>query len=288
MSEKIKEGPSLATSKIAVFKGRDIRRVLHKNEWWFAVNDVVQALTDTPDPKDYIRKMRDREDELGKGWGQIVTPLSVPTSGGPQNLNCANTEGIFRIIQSIPSPKAEPFKRWLAKTGYERVQEIDNPELAVSRMRTLYRLKGYSDEWIETRVRGVKVRKGLTDEWKARGVSGESEYSILTAEISNAAFGMTPEEYKRHKGLDQPSENLRDHMTDLELIFTMLGEAATTEIARKKDVVGFDPNKKAAREGGTVAGNARKDLEKRSGRKVVSAVNYKQLPEKKMRKLLAQ
>jgi hypothetical protein len=288
MLENKKEISSAISSKIAVFKGREIRKVFHNSEWWFAISDVVQALTDTPDPKDYIRKMRDREEELGKGWGQIVTPLSVPTSGGPQNLNCANTEGIFRIIQSIPSPKAEPFKRWLAKTGYERVQEIDNPELAISRMRTLYRLKGYSDEWIETRVRGVKVRKGLTDEWKARGVKGESEYSILTAEISNAAFGMTPEEYKRHKGLDQPSENLRDHMTDLELIFTMLGEAATTEIARKKDVVGFDPNKKAAREGGTVAGSARKDLERRSGRKVISAINYKTLPEKKVRKLLAQ
>ena len=223
---------------------------------------------------------------LAKGWGQIVTPLSVQTSGGPQNLNCANTEGIFRIIQSIPSPKAEPFKRWLAKVGYERVQEIQDPELAVKRMRAIYRAKGYSDEWIETRMRSVRVRKELTDEWQSRGVEGENEYSILTAEISNAAFGMTPEEYNRHKGLDKSSDNLRDHMTDLELIFNMLGEAATTEIARKKDVRGFGPNKKTAKEGGAVAGSARLDLERRSGRKVVSAVNYKQLPEKKVRKLL--
>ncbi len=275
-----------AESKIAVFKGKEIRKTIHNNEWWFVVNDIVQALTDTPDPKDYIRKMRDRDPELGKGWGQIVTPLFIHTSGGPQNLNCANTEGIFRIIQSIPSPKAEPFKRWLAKVGYERVQEIEDPELAIKRTRATYRIKGYSDEWIEKRMRGIDVRKNLTDEWNKRGVKGENEYSILTSEISKAAFGLTPEEYKKHKRLEKPGENLRDHMTDLELIFNMLGEAATTEITQKKDIVGFEPAKKAANEGGTVAGNARKDLEKRSGRKVVSAINYKELPEKHVRKML--
>jgi methylphosphotriester-DNA--protein-cysteine methyltransferase len=184
------------------------------------------------------------------------------------------------------SSEAEPFKRWLAKVGYERIQEIENPELAIKRTRATYQLKGYSDEWIEKRVRGIEVRKNLTDEWKKRDVKGEDEYSILTSEISKAAFGLTPEEYKKHKGLDKPNENLRDHMTDLELIFNMLGEAATTEIAQKRDVVGFEPNKKAANDGGTVAGNARKDLEKQSGRKVVSAINYKELPEKKIRKLL--
>jgi DNA-damage-inducible protein D len=166
-------------SKIAGLKGKEIRKTIHDNEWWFAVNDVVAALTDTPDPKDYIRKMRDRDEELGKGWGQIVTPLLVQTSGGPQNLNCANTEGIFRIIQSIPSPKAEPFKRWLAKVGYERVQEIENPELAIKRTRATYRIKGYSDEWIEKRMRGIEARKNLTDEWEKRGINGQDEYSIL-------------------------------------------------------------------------------------------------------------
>jgi len=155
----------IPSDKIAVFKGKGIRKTLHNNEWWFVVNDVVQILTDTPDAKDYIRKMRDRDEDLGKGWGQIVTPLSVSTEGGPQNLNCANTEGIFRIIQSIPSPKAEPFKRWLAKVGYERVQEIEDPELAIKRMRATYMAKGYSDEWINTRMRGVDVRKKLTEEW---------------------------------------------------------------------------------------------------------------------------
>jgi len=284
--EKRKDEIAVPSTRIAVFKGKEIRKTLHKNEWWFVVNDIIQALTDTPDPKDYTRKMRDRDEELGKGWGQIVTPLSVQTTGGLQNLNCANTEGIFRIIQSIPSPKAEPFKRWLAKVGYERVQEIEDPELAIKRTRATYRIKGYSEEWIEKRMRGIDVRNNLTEEWKKRGVKGENEYSILTSEISKAAFGFTPEEYKKHKGLDQSSENLRDHMTDLELIFNMLGEAATTEIAQKRNVIGFEPNKTAAKDGGAVAGNARKDLEKHSGRKVVSAVNYKELPEKKVRKML--
>jgi hypothetical protein len=286
MADKRETPLSDDSLKIAVIKGKEIRKTIFNNEWWFVVNDVVQALTDTPDPKDYIRKMRDRDEDLGKGWGQIVTPLSVQTSGGSQNLNCANTEGIFRIIQSIPSPKAEPFKRWLAKVGYERIQEIEDPELAIKRTKATYRIKGYSDEWIEKRIRGIEVRKNLTNEWKKRGIKDEVEYSILTSEISKAAFGLTPEQYKKHKGLKKPTENLRDHMTDLELIFNMLGEAATTEITQKKDIVGFNPAKKAANEGGTVAGNARKDLEKRSGRKVVSAINYKELSEKKVRKML--
>jgi DNA-damage-inducible protein D len=192
------------SSKIAVFKGKEIRKTIQNNEWWFVVNDIIQALTDTSDPKDYTRKMRDRDVELGKGWGQIVTPLSIQTAGGLQNLNCANTEGIFRIIQSIPSPKAEPFKRWLAKVGYERVQEIEDPELAIKRTRATYRIKGYSDEWIEKRIRGIDVRKKLTDEWQKRGVHKEDEYSILTAEISKAAFGLTPEEYKNTKDLTNP------------------------------------------------------------------------------------
>jgi DNA-damage-inducible protein D len=254
---KKKDDVSLPSEHIAVFKKREIRRTLHNNEWWFVVEDVVLALIDSNDPKQYVQRMKLRDPELQKGWVQIVHTLSIPTSGGPQNLNCANTEGIFRIIQSIPSPKAESFKRWLAKVGYERIQEIENPELAIKRTRATYQIKGYSDEWIEKRIRGIEVRKNLTDEWKKRGVKGEDEYSILTSEISKAAFGMTPEEYKTHKGLESPHENLRDHMTDLELIFNMLGEAATTEIAQKRDVVGFEPNKKAANDGGTVAGNAR-------------------------------
>ncbi|HKI49956.1 MAG TPA: BRO family protein, partial [Desulfobacteria bacterium] len=217
------------------------------------------------------------------GWGQIATLLSVQTEGGPQRMNCANTEGIFRIIQSIPSPKAEPFKRWLAKVGYERVQEIDDPELATKRTRALYKAKGYSDDWIEKRMRGIAIREELTDEWKKRKVRREKEYAILTAEIAKAAFGVTPGEHKKLKGLSR--ENLRDHMTDLELIFSMLGEAATTEITRVDDAEGFQENKCAAHKGGEVAGTARKDLERKTRKKVVSPENYLEIPQKKRKQL---
>lgn len=264
-------------SNIAVFRGKEIRKTIHKNEWWFSVADIVVALTDTVNAQDYIKKMRSRDEELGKGWGQIVTPLWLDTEGGKQQLNCANTEGIFRIIQSIPSPKAEPFKRWLAKVGYERVQEIENPELATKRTRALYKAKGYSDDWIEKRMRGIAIREELTDEWKKREVKEKREYEILTAEIVKAAFGITPSTHKKFKGLKR--ENLRDHMTDLELIFSMLGEAATTEITRVDDVKGFHESRHAARKGGEVAGKARKDLEKKTGKRVVSRENYLTTPQ---------
>lgn len=257
---------------IIVFKNNKIRRVLHENVWWFVITDVIAILTDSDQPAGYLKDMRRRDPELSKGWGQIATPLSIGTAGGRQNLNCANTEGIFRIIQSIPSPKAEPFKRWLAKVGYERVQEIEDPELASQRARAIYKAKGYSEGWIEKRMRGIQVREELTDEWKNRNVGGDNEYAILTAEISKATFGLTPTEYKKFKGLKR--ENLRDHMTDLELIFSMLGEASTTEIARNNDAQGFDENHVAACAGGEVAGNARKDLEARSGKRVTTTKNY--------------
>jgi len=259
-------------TQIAIFQGKKVRKTVHQNEWCFVVNDIVKILTDTPNVKDYIRKMRIRDKELGKGWGQIVTPLSINTAGGKQKLNCANTEGIFRIIQSIPSPKAEPFKRWLARVGYERIQEIEDPELATKRTRAIYKAKGYSDAWIEKRMRGIEIRDTLTDEWQKRGVKEQKEYAILTAEISKAAFNMTPSEYKKFKGLKR--ENLRDHMDDLELIFSMLGEAATTEIAKTKDTQGLDENKGAAQKGGSVAGRARKDLERKTGKKVSTKENY--------------
>lgn len=234
-------------------------------------------MTDSTNPSDYLKKLRKRDGFLSdafKGGGQLVPPLGLEfeTQGGRQLLLCWNTEGVFRLIQSIPSPKAEPFKRWLAKVGYERVQEIENPELASKRVRAIYKAKGYSDDWIEKRMRSIAIRDELTDEWKKRGVKEQREYAILTAEISKATFGLTPTEYTELKRLKR--ENLRDHMTDLELIFSMLGEASTTEIARNKDVQGFPQNKKAALEGGTVAGNARRELEQRSGRKVVTAENY--------------
>jgi hypothetical protein len=226
--------------RVALFQGNQVRRVIHNNEWWFVVVDVVAVLTDSANPTDYFNKVRQRDPELAKGYGQIVHPLSVPTAGGPQKLNCANTEGLFRLIQSIPSPKAEPFKRWLAKIGCERIQEIEDPELATKRTRALYKAKGYSDDWIEKRMRSIAIRDELTGEWKKRGVKERLEYAILTAEISKAAFGLTRTEYAELKNLKR--ENLRDHMTDLELIFSMLGEAATTEIARNRDAQGFPQN----------------------------------------------
>ena len=220
----------METTKIVLFKGSKIRKTFYKNEWWFAIVDVVSALTDSIQPSGYIKDMRRRDPELAKGWRQIATPLSIKTVGGTQKINCANTEGVFRIIQSIPSLKAEPFKRWLAKVGYERVKEIENPELATKRTRMLYRLKGCFNDWIEKRIRGIAIREELADEWQKRGAKQLRDYEILTAEISIATFGITPNEYKKHKGFKR--ENLRDHMDDFELIFTMLGERSTTEIHR--------------------------------------------------------
>jgi DNA-damage-inducible protein D len=261
--------------RMVVFQEKTIRRTWHENEWWFSVQDVVAVLTDSTNPVDYIKKMRLRDNELSQGWGQLVTPLRLETEGGIQRANCANTEGIFRIIQSIPSPKAEPFKRWLAQVGYERVKEIEDPELASTRARELYEAKGYPKDWIEKRMRSIAIRGALTDEWKTRGVAEGREYSILTAEIARATFGITPGAHKKLKGLEQAkAANLRDHMTDLELIFTMLGEASTTEIAKRKDAQGFHQNRTAAREGGAVAGNARKELEVKSGTPVISRANY--------------
>jgi len=268
----------MEATKIALFKGKKIRKTIHNNEWWFVIVDVVAALTDSLQPDGYLKDMRRRDPELSKGWGQIATPLLIKTEGGQQKINCANTEGIFRIIQSIPSPKAEPFKRWLAKVGYERVQEIENPEIATKRTRVLYKLKGYSDDWIEKRMRGIAIREELTDEWKERGAKEAQDYEILTAEISKATFGITPGEYKNLKGLKR--ENLRDHMDDFELIFTMLGERSTTEIHRTEDSQGLNKLKSDAKAGGDIAGNARKQLEKRLGRSVVTKNNFLKQPSK--------
>ena len=269
-------------SNIKLFESKQIRTVWNEpdQKWYFIVADVVQVLTDTPNPTDYIKKMRKRDELLSQGWGQFVTPLLVETTGGKQKLNCANAQGLLRIIQSIPSPKAEPFKLWLAKVGSERLEEIENPELATQRTRELYKLKGYPDDWIEKRMRSIAVREELTEEWKNRGVKEQIEYSILTAEISKATFGLTPSEYKNVKGLK--SQNLRDHMTDLELIFSMLGEASTTEIVKTQNPKGFLQNKKIAKLGGTVAGNARKELETRTGKKIVTSENF--LPQTKKKK----
>ncbi len=265
-------------TRIALFKGKQIRKMLYQNEWWFVINDIIESLTGSTDPAQYFKRLKEREKELSellaKGGVHFVPPLmlEVDTAGGKQKMYCWNTEGIFRLIQSIPSPKAEPFKRWLAKVGYERVQEIEDPELASKRTRMLYKLKGYSDDWIEKRMRGIAIREELTDEWQKRGAREDKDYEILTAQISKAAFGVTPNEYKKLKGLKR--ENLRDHMDDFELIFTMLGERATTEIHRTEDSEGMPKLKDDAHAGGKIAGNARKALEKRLKRPIISKHNY--------------
>ena len=268
-------------STIKLFESKRVRSFWNEPEaaWYFVVEDVVAILTESNDPKQYIKRLRQRDEELAKGWVQFVPTLPVDTPGGKQKMGCASTKGLLRIIQSIPSPKAEPFKLWLAQVGADRLDEIENPELAAQRTRELYKLKGYPDDWIEKRMRSIAIREELTEEWKSRGVQEKVEYAILTSEISKATFGLTPAEYKKVKGLK--SQNLRDHMTDLELIFSMLGEASTTEIVKTKNPQGFVENKKVAKQGGDVAGNARLELESRTGKKVVSKGNYLPAPEQK-------
>ena len=273
---------------IKLFEAKQVRSVWDdaRGKWYFSIVDVIEILTESSDPGAYWRKLKER---LKKEGNETVTNchgLKMTAADGKQRLtDVADTEQLLRLIQSIPSPKAEPFKRWLARVGFERLEEIENPELTAKRMRELYRAKGYSDAWIEKRVRGIAIRDELTNEWQQRGVKKEREYSILTAEISRATFGMTPSEYKEFKGLEKQRDNLRDHMTDLELIFTMLGEASTTEIARNRDAQGYGENLDAAVDGGTVAGTARKDLEKKSGKRVATQENFKEIAEAKKRKI---
>jgi len=266
--------PPESQGKIVVFGAKQIRRVWLEGQWFFSVVDIVAALTDSDNPRNYWNMMKAREQKQSAiQLSTLCVQLKLPSSDGKSyKTDCVNTEAAFRVIQSIPSPKAEPFKRWLAQVGRERIDEIENPELAQQRMREIYQQKGYPRDWIEKRVRSIAIRDELTDEWKNRGVQKQNDFAILTAEITKATFGVTPSQYKELKGLQR--ENLRDHMNDLELIFTMLGEAATTEITRNKDAQGFDQNKTAAREGGTVAGDARRHLESKSGRKVVTPRNY--------------
>ena len=273
----------METTKIALFKGKKIRKTLFQNEWWFSVVDVVEALTESDRPSAYWTAMKVRiQSEEGIQLSTLCRQLKLLAEDGKmRETDCADTEGMFRIIQSIPSPKAEPFNRWLAKVGYERVKEIENPELATKRTRLLYKLKGYSEDWIEKRMRGIAIREELTDEWKKRGANDRREYEILTAEISKATFGVTPVEYKKLKGLKR--ENLRDHMDDFELIFSMLGERSTTEIHRTEDSKGMPKLKHDASRGGRIAGIARKELEKELGRPVVSRKNF--LPGKTKKEL---
>jgi DNA-damage-inducible protein D len=265
-------------ANIKLFESKKIRSVWNEGEqkWYFSVQDVVEVLTDSSDVKQYIKRMLSRDELLQGNWGTICTLVEMEAADGKKRkVQAADTKGLLRIIQSIPSPKTEPFKLWLAQVGADRLEEIENPELAAQRTRELYKLKGYPDDWIEKRMRSIAIREELTGEWKNRGVKDKIEYAILTAEISKATFGLTPADYKKVKGLK--SQNLRDHMTDLELIFSMLGEASTTAIVKTKDPKGFEENKIVAKQGGKIAGDARKALEIKTGEKVITSKNY--LPE---------
>lgn len=263
-------------TNIKLFQDKKIRSAWNEEEeqWYFSVVDVVEALTDSPNPRQYWRKMKDRDLKEYQSYPFWVQLKLTSTDGKKYNTDCANIKGLLRIIQSIPSPKAEPFKQWLATVGYERMLEIENPELAQERMKELYEKKGYPKDWIDKRLRGMAIRQNLTDEWKKRGIILEQDYAILTAEISKATFGMTPSEYKEFKGLTKKNQNLRDHMDDLELIFTMLGERVTTEISQKEDPETFEESRKIAKRGGNVAGVARKETEKELGRSVSTPNNY--------------
>ncbi|MEA3430581.1 MAG: BRO family protein [Nanoarchaeota archaeon] len=269
----------MLNNKIIVFENNRIRRVLHNDDWYFSVVDIVEALTDSPTPRQYWGKVKDREFiqfQLSPIWVQLK--LKAP-DGKMRFTDCANTESMFRLIQSIPSKKAEPFKKWLAKVGYERVQEIENPELAQKRMKEIYKQKGYSEQWIEKRIRGIAIRQELTGEWKQRGVNEQKDFAILTNEITKATFGKNVKEYKEYKNLQ--NQNLRDHMDDIELILTMLGEATTTRFTKDRDSRQFIKLKKDAKDGGDIAGSTRKDIEKKLGKTIVSKDNYLESSEKK-------
>lgn len=273
------------TTQIKLFEEKKVRSVWEENEqqWYFSVIDVVEVLTESVNPRDYWFKMKKRvHSEDGIELSTICRQFKmIAQDGKNRETDCANVKSLFRIIQSIPSPKAEPFKQWLAQVGYERMQEIENPELAQERMKELYEKKGYSKDWIDKRLRGIAIRQNLTDEWKERGITKEKDFAILTAEISKATFGLTPSEYKNVKGLTKKNQNLRDHMTDLELIFTMLGERVTTEISQQEKPEDFEENKDVARRGGNVAGVARKETERELGHSVISSENYLNLERKK-------
>jgi len=272
--------------KLVVFNNKSIRRIWFENDWWFSVVDIIFVLTNSSDAKDYWYRLKNRlTSEEKSELSTYCRQLKLESKDLKRYItDCAKTEGIFRIIQSIPSPKAEPLKRWLAKIGKDRVDEIDNPELAQERIKNIYEQKGYSKDWIEKRMRGTAIRQGLTDEWEKRGLNIQRDFAILTAEISRATFGMTPSEYKEFKNLPIKSKvNLRDHMTDFELIFTMLGEKVTTEISENEKPDNIVKHKQVAKRGGKVAGNARQQTEKEIGKSVISKENY--LPKKTNKKL---
>ena len=262
-------------NKLVVFQGKEVRRSWHNDEWYYSLVDIIAVLSESKNPTDYLKKIRKRDEELKTYIGTNCPQVEMQTTSGKNRKTLAgNTKDAFRLIQSIPSKKAEPFKQWLAQVGKERLDEIENPELVQERMKEIYEQKGYPKDWIDKRLRGIAIRQNLTDEWKERGIKEHRDYAILTAEISKATFGMTPSEYKEFKNLPVKSKlNLRDNMDDLELIFTMLGERVTTEISQKEKPETFQENKNVAKRGGKVAGDARKNTEKELGRSITSDKN---------------
>ena len=273
MPKKIKK-----QEDIALFEQQGVRKKWHKGKWYSSVSDVVQVLTDSKDVKQYVKKLRQRDAELSFYWGTICTPLELISKDGKKRKETtADLKGIFRIIQSIPSPKAEPFKRWLAKVGKERIDEIANPELAVNRAKEIYEKKGYEKDWIDKRMRGIAVRNTLTDEWKERDVRG-IEYAILTNEIYKGTFEYDYKSLMRIKSLDKKrGDNLRDHMGDVELILTMLAEATSTEITKTRNSKGINEIQEDVKKGGQIAGDARKKIEAETSKKVITKRNYKEL-----------
>jgi hypothetical protein len=274
------------SDKVAFFEGKRIRKIMHEGEWRFSIIDVVEVLVGGDRPRKYWNDLKKKLH--AEGYSEVsekIGQLKMPAPDGKMRLtDCADTETMFRVIQSIPSPKVEPLKRWLARVGKERIDEIENPELSMERMQLLYEKKGYPKDWIDKRMRGIAVRQDLTGEWQNRGARTSLEYAILTNEIMQGAFALQVDEYKQVKGLER--ENLRDHMTDIELILTMLAEATTSKLHRDRDSQGFEPLQKDAREGGNVAGRTRRDIEKRSGKAVVTSENYKELAGKGQKKKL--
>ena len=270
---------------LVVFEGKEIRRLWYNEQWYFSVIDIIAVLTNSPTPRQYWGKVKDREFiqlQLSPIWVQLKLPAE---DGKLRETDCANTESMFRIVQSIPSPKAEPFKRWLARVGYERIQEIENPELAQNRVKEYYELKGYPKDWIDKRLRGIAIRQELTDEWKNRNVTQEKEFAILTNEITKATFGKTVQEYKQFKGVPKKNQNLRDHMNDWELILTMVGEKATTDITTAKDAQSFEECKDTSKEGGEVARNTKDEIERKTGKLLTSPENYLHLQQRKKKEI---
>lgn len=268
------------TNAIKLFEDKKVRSIWddETEEWYFCIIDVISSLTDTVNPTDYIKKMKKRDEMLAKGWGQIVTPLSIQTTGGKQKVNFANAEGIFRIIQSIPSPKAEPFKQWMAQVAAERVNQIQDPERSINQALLDYKWLGYSDNWINQRLKSIEIRKDLTDQWKEHNVKEGVQYATLTDIIYQAWTGKSAKEYKNFKGLKK--ENLRDNMTNEELVLNMLAELSTTSITKAKDPQSFEENQQCAAEGGNVAFVARQELEAKTGRSVITPLSAKRFFDK--------